>query len=309
METARRIIQGEGQCKGEDLEMADRQGNGFVELSGVLLNEDSLIYKGLEVEVFSKKKDGLASLTKQSLSGVVKPPHRHEFREFFKGKYIKVDDALSLKFRQLFRTLDLSGQDLKGRQFSRLDLTACNFNNADLERACFHRANLRCASFKGANLRKVNFSSTDLQGADLTYSDLKHAQFNCTNICHTNFSHSTGLIDPLEWVKENFKTDKRGLGFIVYKAFGEDTPIDTPKDWVIEPFAWIQAVPNPDRATPSGSGLAFHVLPALRNKYKNKSADIWECLLTWADLASLIVPYSPRNGARCGRLQLLRKIS
>ena len=79
--------------------------------------------------------------------------------------------------------LDLSEQDLSGRNFGPVDLTGTDFSNANLaganlSQALFYDTNLEGADLSGANLRNavfVNVMGGSLEGANLIGADLTGA--------------------------------------------------------------------------------------------------------------------------------------
>ena len=95
---------------------------------------------------------------------------------------IDPSDALDNYTKLLERNwsnLDLSGQDLSNRNFSKTDfsntdLSGVNFFNANLEEAFFYLANLEGANFTGANLVNAVFllESDKVEGVDFSNTNL-----------------------------------------------------------------------------------------------------------------------------------------
>ena len=152
----------------------------------------------------------------------------------------------------------------------------------DGQRADLYGANLRGANLYGADLREAN-----LRGADL--------------------SETKGLLNPTTWLREKFKTTPEGL--IVYKALG-DTYQPAPSHWTTAPGEYLEEVVNPDRGTDCGCGVNFATPEWIQANYsgriQNGTVQVWECLIEWLDLASVVVPFNTDGKARCGRLKLLR---
>jgi uncharacterized protein YjbI with pentapeptide repeats len=69
--------------------------------------------------------------------------------------------------RNVLKSCDFSGAQMKGANFDRADLTFSRFVGADLA---------------GANLSKADLSKADLTGADLTGADLTHADLYGANL-------------------------------------------------------------------------------------------------------------------------------
>ncbi|NEQ67049.1 MAG: pentapeptide repeat-containing protein [Symploca sp. SIO1B1] len=72
---------------------------------------------------------------------------------------------------------DLNGANLPGANFSRADLENANLSGANLSPADLTDANLAGADLTGANLYRANLSKTDLTGADLRGANLQNADF------------------------------------------------------------------------------------------------------------------------------------
>jgi hypothetical protein len=107
-----------------------------------------------------------------------------------------------------------------------------------------------------------------------------------------------GLISPKAWLNKNFK--KTPKGYLVYKAFGQHYP----SPWTPRPNRWIEEPGvNPDRGTECGSGVNFGTL-----RWDFGGLQVWECLLAFEDLPTLVVPINGGNKARCARLKILRRV-
>jgi len=94
--------------------------------------------------------------------------------------------------------LDLSDQDLSGRNFGPVDLTGTDFSNANLaganlSQALFYDTNLEGADLSGANLRNavfVNVMGGSLEGANLIGADLTGA-FGNGVLSNANLGNAT----------------------------------------------------------------------------------------------------------------------
>ena len=143
----------------------------------------------------------------------------------------------------------------------------------------------------GADLSRANLSWADLSRADLSGADL---------------SGAAGLkgIDTVEWFRKNFKKCARGV--IVYKAFGMyKTP---PESWKIEPGSVIAENCNPCPADDCGCGISFATREWIerRARSEDKKVVIWRCLIPWAWLPGVVIPWNTNGAARCSKLILLK---
>ena len=199
------------------------------------------------------------------------------------------------------RDADLCGADLYGANLSGADLSG-----ADLRGANLGNADLRDADLCGADLRDADLCGADLCGADLRDADLCGANLGGANLGGANLSQCKGLLNPANWLKENFKFDERGR-LMVYKAFG-GTYYDSPKGWKIKPNAVIEEVVNPDRTNSCACGINFATLDWVKTEYMSRDVEIRRCYINPIDLAGVVVPYNTDGKARCARLTIGRKI-
>jgi hypothetical protein len=143
------------------------------------------------------------------------------------------------------------------------------------------RANLSWANLSRANLSWANLSGANLSGA--------------------NLSGAKGLLNPTDWMSENFISIVGG--YVVYKAFGVAlTPYSQSCFGKIRKGKYITEVVNPLPTVDCGCGINFATLEWVRLHYP--SVQIRECLIEWKDLATLVVPYNTDGKARVGRLKV-----
>jgi hypothetical protein len=153
-----------------------------------------------------------------------------------------------------------------------------------------------------ADLRDRDLDGASLNRARLNRANLNHASLVGANLNDAILNGAVGLLDPVEWLKANFRADE--LGIIVYKRIGAGkTEFASPERWVIEPDQFLTEVVNPERTTDCGSGVNFGTEKWCRENYTE--ATLWRCRIRWMDLASVVVPYGTTGKARCGRLELL----
>jgi hypothetical protein len=203
---------------------------------------------------------------------------------------------------------DLSGAYLSGANLCRADLSGAYLSGANLSGAYLSGAYLRGADLSGANLCRADLSGADLSGADLSRADLSganlcRANLSGANLSGANLSGANGLknFDALEWFRKSFKKTKRGV--IVYKCFG-GTYSANPA-WKIEPGAVISENCNPNPTDDCGCGVNFATLEWVKREHPGKT--IWRCLIPFAWLPGVVVPWNTDGKARCSKLILLRE--
>jgi uncharacterized protein YjbI with pentapeptide repeats len=184
---------------------------------------------------------------------------------------------------------DLRGADLRGANLSGANLRGADLSGADLRGADLRGADLRGADLSGANLSRANLSGADLSGADLRGANLSGAK---------------NLFDASFWFNNNFKQVEKG--YLVYKAIGK-THYSKPNHWIISENSFITETVNPVVTIDCGCGVNFGTHDYVNKTFTN--SDIWECLLYFEDMPSLIIPYNTNGKCRCGRLQLLKNLT
>jgi uncharacterized protein YjbI with pentapeptide repeats len=200
---------------------------------------------------------------------------------------------------------DLSNADLQDIRLYKVNLQHANLENADLSSANLENANLENANLKNANLSYANLKNANFENALFLDTNLKNTNLENANLLHVNVSKTKGLLNPLNWLKENF--EQNSDGFIVSRCFL--SPYFKSRDkWVIEEGSVIEEISNLNPTQMYGCGVTFGTLELVKyevTRYNEK--DIWMCLLAYEDLANLCVPYSTNSTARCAKLTLLYK--
>lgn len=217
---------------------------------------------------------------------------------------------------------DFRDQKITGLAFTQGDLSQINFNRADLKRGILRKVKFVGADFSnamlnGASLAWSDFSHANLAGADLTGTDLSWAKFVGADLTGTllaradltcaNLSGAKGLIDPIDFLSDNFEASP--LGYIVYKTFGY--PCTPPATWDIKPNSVITEVVNFNRSDYGGSGVNVATLEWIKEKYpeeKHPNRDIWKCLIEWPWLSGVCVPYNTDGQIRATRVRLLEVV-
>ena len=149
------------------------------------------------------------------------------------------------------------------------------------------RANLSRANLSWANLSRANLSRANLSRANLSRADLSGAE---------------NLINARTFMAE-FKKDADG--YLVYKRIG-NTNYNPPPQWTIKAGAFLEEVVNPLPTLDCACGVNFGALKWCQENYTE--ADLWLCRIHWVDLPDVTVPYNTDGKARCGRLQLVKKV-
>ena len=199
---------------------------------------------------------------------------------------------------------NLSWANLRGADLSRADLHGADLSGANLRGADLSWANLRWADLSEADLSWANLSEADLRGADLSWANLSGADLRWANLSGADLSGAKGLLVAADWLREHFEMDD--LGVLVYKRVGQ-TQYSQPESWVIEPGSVIEEVVNPCRVNDCACGVNFGTRAWCDENYT--TADLWLCRIRWIDLADVVVPYNTDGKARCGRLELLKKLA
>jgi len=174
----------------------------------------------------------------------------------------------------------------------------------DLRKANLRKANLRKANLRRADLSEADLSEADLRWADLSEADLSEADLRWADLSGADLSGAIGFLNESDWIDKNFTSDD--LGIIVFKAFG-NTPFSSPVSWIIKRGEFITEVVNSARTFDCACGVNFATEKWVKGAHSN--SEIWKCRIRYKDLVSVVVPYHTDGKARCGRLELLEKIS
>ena len=209
----------------------------------------------------------------------------------------KLEGILEKHHQYLQNNPDGKRADLRGANLSGADLSGVDLSEANLRGANLHGANLSEADLSGADLRWANLSGVNLRGANLRGADLHGV----------NLSGAEGVFKPAAWLQEHFRMVDDGI--IVYKAIGETYQL-VPDYWKIAPGEYLEEVVNPLPTCDCACGVNFATREWIQDEYKIKieagSVKVWECLIEWLDLASVVVPYNTDGKARCERLKPLK---
>ena len=168
-----------------------------------------------------------------------------------------------------------------------------NLSEADLSKADLSKADL-----SGADLSKADLSWANLSGANLSWANLHGA-----NLSGANLSEAKGLLDPAVYIAANFKRVRGGIE--VWKRMGgQQTP---PESWVIEPGSEISEVVNPLPTCDCACGVNVGTREWCDTHYTDKP--LWRCLVKWAWMPSMVVPYNTNGKVRCGHVKLVELVA
>lgn len=236
-------------------------------------------------------------------------------------------DLTGLHFRNVnFSQCDFSKADLTGSTFQNCKLTGAWFEDTVLVDVTMSHCDLSGASFPGANLFLAHMDKGNYEYVDFKCSNMRGVTFYDINFRSCKFTNATfdaatkfdevsmskcdlsgakGLIDPSKWMQKNFKRNRKG--YIVYKAIHARTDYSKPEHWIIQPGSILTEVVNDNRSDHCGCGINFATVPWIVDFYGKE--DIWECLIPFKELVSVVVPYTTHGKARCSHLELIRKLT
>jgi hypothetical protein len=99
-------------------------------------------------------------------------------------------DGRELSVRDRIVPWDLSGLNLRGTVFTRLDLSRASFAGADLSGAAFRNVNLQGAGFARIEGAGAIFEDVNLAYASFRDADLRGAQFSLANLADIDFKRA-----------------------------------------------------------------------------------------------------------------------
>ena len=243
---------------------------------------------------------------------MIRIKHRYTGETLYEGDHPDVRSAVEAA---VMSGADLRGADLRGANLRGANLRGADLYGADLEEANLEGADLRGADLEGANLKQANLRQANLRGADLYGADLRQADLYGADLEGANLegadlygadlSAVRGLLSCSSWLAKKFRTDDKG--YLVYKAFGTTT-YSPPKEWKIREGAFIEEVPNSLPTQGCACGVNFATKKWCVAFYDASKVDIWLCRIHWKDLPSVVVPYNTDGKARCGRLELIKRV-
>ena len=163
-------------------------------------------------------------------------------------------------------------------------------------------ADLSCADLSGSDLSGANLRCANLSGADLSRADLSGANLSCANLRCANLNCATGLLNPIDYLAEEFERTEDG--YVVYKVFNQC--YKSPAKWKVEPGEVITEEVNFCRVDECGCGINAAPLEFVKRNFPGK--DIYKLLIKWEWLAGVVVPYNTDGKIRCARAQIIGKV-
>ena len=170
------------------------------------------------------------------------------------------------------------------------------------QQANLHGANLHGADLRRADLRKADLSGANLHGADLSGANLSWANLHGADLRGADLSGAAGLLNPIEYITQNFESTPDGI--IVYKSFSEH--YDAPQSWKIEVGSIIEETVNYLPTLTCACGVNVATLDWVEHECNNV---VWRCLIKWAWLPGVVVPYNTDGKIRAARVQLIEPLN
>jgi len=202
-------------------------------------------------------------------------------------------------------TVDVKYTDMSLTNFKKSKFHFVNFNNCDLEDSKFDSVEMTEVEFKISNLNRASFQN-------VKFNDDSIQIIQC-NLYETNFSQSKGLLNPIDYLSENFEWNNDGM--IVYKIFDHFMPTVWPD--FKRSGDILTEEPNYDRTSNFSCGINAANQEWFQNinqsgtfeRVPKFSQDVWKCLIKFQWLPGVVVPYNPEGQIRCCRLQLIKKFT
>ena len=248
-----------------------------------------------------------------------------------------------------FINCDLDNSDLRGSTlgnvlFDHCDISHSTFQGSSLDQVKFIytdgiNMNMKdCRLVNKTIIINSNFSDTNFSGCQFVESffensDLSRCIFNCvefigsafirSNMKEVDLSGSSGLLDSIDYLFDEFECDKNEYGqqnVIVYVVFDDDQ-YNNIRGYMdisvlIDKNSILKDEVNYDRSDPNGCGIQVGNKKYIRSKLSNMKGDfgkdrlnIWKgkILLEW--LPGVVVPYFPMcHKIRTSRLMLLEQL-
>jgi hypothetical protein len=130
------------------------------------------------------------------------------------------------------------------------------------------------------------------------------ANMSCADMSGANMSGANGLLNASLYLAQ---FERCADGIIVYRwEHGCNT---APSGWFFAPGMVIsESGVNPDRCTECGSGVNFATKAWCLKIIITHSGPLWKCLIPWAQVADVVVPFNTDGKARCRMLVLLNTV-
>lgn len=174
-------------------------------------------------------------------------------------------------------------------------------------------SNFSDTNFSGCRFVESFFENSDLSRCIFNGVEFVGSSFIRSNMREVDLSGSNGLLDPIDYLFDEFEWDNQDI--IVYVAFDDDQ--DNNINWYIETHgidkkSILKSEVNYDRSDPNGCGIQVGNKKYIRSKLSNMKGDygyIWKgkILLEW--LPGVVVSYFPMcHKIRTSRLILMEQL-
>lgn len=182
-----------------------------------------------------------------------------------------------------------------------INMNAARFDTIHFSSVTFNECNFSYSTFVDTTFENVVFSECDFARVSFKGVDLKGARFiRCSNL------NLSGAINPptrKQWLDDHF--EKVSNGYIVYKTF--NYMYSPNPNWKIEEGSFIVEAVNYDDSETCSYGINVGTRGWICSNV-GYDKTVWKALLSFEDLADIVIPSSTDGKIRVARLQLLTKI-
>jgi len=230
----------------------------------------------------------------------------NEFYKIMADETFVGDTVLSdLHIHEYSDTCALTGAHISDLTFKNIVLHGVQLCHSLLNNCSFFRCD-----FERCNLGFTELHYCELKSCDFKYADFTRTLFVGSHFNDCDMSQAKGLISQSEWIKNNLEATSNG--YICYKSFNEY--YSPPNSWhPIELGKYVEENVNTSRTSLCSYGVNIGTLDfAARSiqciPVESDYNPVYECLIEFADLADVVVPFNTDGKFRAGRVKILRKI-
>lgn len=217
-----------------------------------------------------------------------------------------------------FKRVDFNDNIISNSNFKNLDAKYLIFNDTKIHNSNFDGSKFNNTEIVGSDLINCELTNCNISNIEIRVSNLSHSYFNksifygynifdIVNLNSVNFSRSTGLLNPIDYLKDNFKFDKDG-NLIVYKIFNWAYPKNP--NWNIKENSIITEEVNYDRTLNCACGInvgtsdyIYDVTLQIKDDF-----NIWECIIKPEWFPGIVVPYFDLRKIRTSKLMLIKNV-
>jgi hypothetical protein len=199
---------------------------------------------------------------------------------------------------------DMRGADMSGANMRGANMSEANMRDADMRGADMSGADMRGANMSGANMSEANMRGANMRGANMRDADMRGADMRDADMRGADMSGASGILAASLYIAP---FERCADGIIVYRW--ERGCNAAPAGWFFAPGMVIsESGINPDRCTECGSGVNFATRQWCKKTDISHSGPLWKCLIPWAQVADVVVPFHTDGKARCRMLVLLNTV-